>query len=466
MSVYSAIGELQNFSFLGSCFSTPFFLSFGSACPTSWCPRISLTQTCNQQLSTTDPTFAATITCSSTGLVTQIVLGSPVPGRFPIEILSTMTGLTSLQLFGDLSARTAAPPSLSSLASLTQLESLILSWHNFSGLALPASLSSLTKLTALTLSGSQISGTIPSALFASLSRIQLLDLSENRLAGTVPGLSKLLLTYLHLSENFLSGVLALPLGNISANNGGCVIVGQDFPGDSFSQETNCFQSCTGGCCQKFAGNLCPNPTPRPSSRPPASIFTPLPVVITTTTKMPNVVVQATTTTTTSTGKTTFQVPTRPPTTPSMDKPTVSTASVKINLTTVSTTSTFEVSSSSTEMTTTTVPSPSSTDATTTLPIVINQEQNESPPLDAIIGGVVGGAVALIMAGAMIAWCVIRQRRQRQSDNDGRANVHSMPLNEPSDSQRDMYSNDDVSPRVSNNNNDNIYSNALAPSNAY
>jgi hypothetical protein len=41
---------------------------------------------------------------------------------------------------------------------------------------------------------------------------------------------------------------------------------------------------------------------------------------------------------------------------------------------------------------------------------------ESPnDSSALIGGIVGGAVALLLVGALVAFCVVRQRRQSKDD---------------------------------------------------
>lgn len=71
--------------------------------------------------------------------------------------------------------------------------------------------------------------------------------------------------------------------------------------------------------------------------------------------------------------------------------------------------------------------------------------DNSLPLDAIIGGAVGGAVALMLLAALIGFCIGRQRRQRDSRG-----AHTMALAPAlanatpttmivADSQPDMYS---------------------------
>jgi len=53
----------------------------------------------------------------------------------------------------------------------------------------------------------------------------------------------------------------------------------------------------------------------------------------------------------------------------------------------------------------------------TMPAAQSSEDNA-----ALIGGIVGGAIALILIGALIACCVVRSRRNRRVDVDPNAQV--------------------------------------------
>jgi hypothetical protein len=160
--------------------------------------------------------------------------------------------------------------------------------------------------------------------------------------------------------------------------------------------------------------------------------------ITTTTTASPTGTMATTTVTVGTTTTPVSI-----TNVSDDLSTVSTTLSRTN----STTNSLEVSSAQT--TTTSSPTNAST-----LPIVVNREKDDNDndslplPLGAIIGGVVGGVIALILVGALVAWCVIRQRRRRQTVD--RAD-QSMPLGD----QRNRNGNDRDDHA--------IYRNWLAPS---
>jgi hypothetical protein len=163
-------------------------------------------------------------------------------------------------------------------------------------------------------------------------------------------------------------------------------------------------------------------------------------VTTTTTASPTATNPPVATTTVTVGTTTTPVSI---TNVSDDLSTVSTTLSRTN----STTNSLEVSSAQT--TTTSSPTNAST-----LPIVVNREKDDNDndslplPLGAIIGGVVGGVIALILVGALVAWCVIRQRRRRQTVD--RAD-QSMPLGD----QRNRNGNDRDDHA--------IYRNWLAPS---
>jgi hypothetical protein len=80
-----------------------------------------------------------------------------------------------------------------------------------------------------------------------------------------------------------------------------------------------------------------------------------------------------------------------------------------------------------------------------------QSPVDSNDHSALIGGIVGGAVALILLGALIAFCVVRSRRQTK--NNG---TSVLQVNAPSESEsnygfseppRHAYDKAPVMPRV-------------------
>eukprot|EP00873_Tetraselmis_striata_P044712 jgi/Tetstr1/464976/TSEL_009708.t1 len=109
--------------------------------------------------------------------------------------------------------RGTVPAELSAMSSLTDLS---LSENQLRG-TVPAQLSALSRLTSLSLSVNQLRGTVPAQLSA-LSRLSKLSLRGNQLRGTVPAqlsaLSRLSRLYLH--SNQLTGTVLAELGGMSS----------------------------------------------------------------------------------------------------------------------------------------------------------------------------------------------------------------------------------------------------------
>jgi hypothetical protein len=348
-----------------------------------------MNQACDTLLANTDPTFAASITCNSTGYVTQIQLGANTPGRFPIDILSTMTALTTLQLIGEGSG--AAPASLSSLGLLTRLNTLILFQHNFTGLSIPPSITSLTALTSLALNLNGLVGSVPTNLFSSLNRLRAIDLADNSLVGTVPSATALVAVgYLALNGNRFSGALSLPTYSIGSQNDGCTLVGHASIPNYFYGETNCWSSCTGGCCAKFA-KLCPNG--------PAT---------TTTTR-----IQATTA--------------RPTSAATMRPTTIATTTMRMSMSTLSTTTTTTEDLQPTGATPSAIVAHMSSIQTTARDVAFESSSSHESitdvvvafgQVDVVIGASVGGLYVLSLLVLTLVVCIIRRRRRRKSTSGG------------------------------------------------
>jgi len=49
----------------------------------------------------------------------------------------------------------------------------------------------------------------------------------------------------------------------------------------------------------------------------------------------------------------------------------------------------------------------------------------------LIGGIVGGAVALLLIGALIAFCIVRSRRNSEGQPDADGNAHALQSTPPS-----------------------------------
>nr|AMM43089.1 LRR-RLK [Vernicia montana] len=135
-----------------------------------------------------------------------------------------INNLSSLKILGLTSCNFIDSKNLALFGKLTQLNSLDLSYNNFSG-QIPSSFENLKYLTSLYLSSNHFSGQIPSSL-AQLKQLYYLDLSNNNLSGPIP--SKLgslpSLTSLDLSGNLLnasipSSLFSLPnLRSLSLQN--------------------------------------------------------------------------------------------------------------------------------------------------------------------------------------------------------------------------------------------------------
>lgn len=102
------------------------------------------------------------------------------------------------------------------ISSLSELESLDLSYNTGLSGTLPASIVNLKKLKILKLVGCRFSGPIPE-LIGSLQLLESLDLNSNRFTGPIPhsigNLSKLFL--LDLSNNMLDGAIPVSSGTTS-----------------------------------------------------------------------------------------------------------------------------------------------------------------------------------------------------------------------------------------------------------
>eukprot|EP00873_Tetraselmis_striata_P006968 jgi/Tetstr1/427232/TSEL_017419.t1 len=137
--------------------------------------------------------------------------GNQLTGTVPAH-LSLLSSLTDLYLYSNQLTGTV-PAQLSAMSRLTDLS---LSDNQLTG-TVPAQLSLLSSLTDLSLSDNQLTGTVPAQL-SSLSSLTDLSLSDNQLTGTVPAqLSSLSsLTDLSLSDNQLTGTVPAQLSSLSS----------------------------------------------------------------------------------------------------------------------------------------------------------------------------------------------------------------------------------------------------------
>ncbi|GLT41624.1 hypothetical protein SLA2020_156720 [Shorea laevis] len=131
-------------------------------------------------------------------------------GRRLPESMGDLKSLQSLSLGCNLEG-----PLPASIANLSQLTDLSLSFNNFNG-QIPTSLANLTQLTSLDLSNNQFSGSIPASI-GNLRQLTRLDLNSNNLSRQIPtSLANLTqLTSLELSNNQFSGPIPTSLANLT-----------------------------------------------------------------------------------------------------------------------------------------------------------------------------------------------------------------------------------------------------------
>ncbi|XP_074311597.1 uncharacterized protein LOC141647352 [Silene latifolia] len=122
-------------------------------------------------------TFPKTIFEVPTLITLAVQANQDLQGSLPHSISKKMKNLD----LAECSFQGSIPPSI---GSLKELESLDLSYNNFSG-TIP-SFSSAKYLNFLELSNNSLSGTIPSSVFSKDSDLQFLDLSFNSLEGPIP----------------------------------------------------------------------------------------------------------------------------------------------------------------------------------------------------------------------------------------------------------------------------------------
>ncbi|KAL7119780.1 hypothetical protein ACP275_02G083100 [Erythranthe tilingii] len=147
------------------------------------------------------------INCTATRVTSLMLAGMDVQGS-QFSDISSLTGLTFLDLSNNIGLKGILPPSIGNLKNLS---TLILVGCSFFG-PIPDSIGSLQQLVYISLNSNGFSGPIPPSI-GNLSKLSWLDLSVNRLNGsipvssdTAPGLDKLLSArHFHLSNNQLSG---------------------------------------------------------------------------------------------------------------------------------------------------------------------------------------------------------------------------------------------------------------------
>jgi Leucine-rich repeat (LRR) protein len=150
---------------------------------------------------------------SLTSLVQLDLAANQLSGSIPAQ-LGSLTSLVQLYLFNNQLSGSIPPE----LGSLTSLQYFALTYNQLSG-SIPAQLGSLTTLKQLDLSDNQLSGSIPPQL-GNLTSLQYLLLDHNQLSGSIPPeLGSLTsLQYLYLSFNQLSGSIPAQLGNLTGLN--------------------------------------------------------------------------------------------------------------------------------------------------------------------------------------------------------------------------------------------------------
>ncbi|KAL2341824.1 hypothetical protein Fmac_009764 [Flemingia macrophylla] len=150
------------------------------------------------------------IRCSSSRITQLKLAGLNLRG----QLSSAIQSLTELDTL-DLSYNTGLTGTIpKEIGNLKNLKSLALVGCGFSG-PIPDSIGSLTRLTFLALNSNNFSGSIPRSL-GNLSNIDWLDLAENQLEGTIPvsddqgrpGLDLLLkANHFHMGSNKISGTI-------------------------------------------------------------------------------------------------------------------------------------------------------------------------------------------------------------------------------------------------------------------
>jgi hypothetical protein len=167
---------------------------------------------------------AGVASCDEESRVTRLVvpfngLGNWIPYKVIVDTLPKLQALDLINAYidpdtgfdtFDISEGIGFP---SEIGQLTDLESLILQNHGFSG-TLPSDVwLNLTKLKYLVVNGNYITGTIPTDLGA-LTSLQLLNLNLNLLTGPLPSELGWLrnIQRIHLDSNFLTGTLPSSYG--------------------------------------------------------------------------------------------------------------------------------------------------------------------------------------------------------------------------------------------------------------
>ncbi|PIN22244.1 Serine/threonine protein kinase [Handroanthus impetiginosus] len=153
------------------------------------------------------------INCTDTRVTSLMLAGMDVEGS-EFGDISSLTGLSLLDLSNNVGLKGILPSSIGNLKNLTVL---ILVGCSFFG-PIPDSVGSLHQLVYISLNSNSFSGPIPPSI-GNLSRLSWLDLSMNQLSGsipvsndTTPGLDMLLRArHFHLSNNLLSGPIPAQL---------------------------------------------------------------------------------------------------------------------------------------------------------------------------------------------------------------------------------------------------------------